>query len=156
MKVREVLDASREAAIQLRTIDEEAQRRREAIGPQGHGYEPHPKIGILDPMRKIDELLDYEELQRSMPDITGPIDEAWEVVSGIATIADELTLEVVNRYYLVGESWNSIARDLDGRGAFEVDERQDQVRCLQNSLEESMGTWESIGIAHLKEMGRDE
>ncbi len=41
MTVREVLDAAYEAALELRRIDEEAQARRDAIGPQGYHVGVH-------------------------------------------------------------------------------------------------------------------
>lgn len=157
MTVREVLEAAREAAIQLRRLDEEAEIRREAIGPQGYSMGPHAKVGILDPMRHVDELLDWEQAQKSFPDLTLPLDEAWDVVSGIATISDELTLDMVSRYYLQGEPWTSIARDYgDKRGINDLVglSRAKQVERLQGVMDESFKVWEHIGIAHLKEMGR--
>ena len=165
MTVREVLLAAREAAVELRRIDEEAKLKREAIGVQGHGYESHSKVGVRDPMRKCDELLDWEVAQKSMPDITGPIDEAWDVVSGIERVTDPATLEVVNRYYLQGESWreiidgyrtsyNTVTPISERMKALAEMSRSEQFRELPKYIDCAIAQWEAYGIAHLKEMGR--
>lgn len=161
MTVRELLNAARDSAVELRRIDEEAELKREAIGVQGHGYGMHSKVGIRDPARRIDELLDWENAQRTMPDITAPIDEAWDVMSGVSLVTDDATLDVAVRYYLQGESWREIVDGHNGsKPASEMFDgltgmrRDEQLKILPKAMDETVGHWEAYGIAHLKEMGR--
>ena len=165
LTVREVLEAARDAAIAIRRIEEEAEVRREAIGVQGHTYGIHSKNGILDPMRKVDELLDYQREQVDALDLRQPIDDAWEIVAGMEKVSDGLSVELVTRYYLQGESWREI---VDGyrRGSvtmppicervaeLEGIPRQKQFRWLAQAMDVKIGELEDIGIAHLREMGR--
>lgn len=157
MTVRDVLEASLEAAIEIRRIEETTQIRREAIGVQGHSYGFHSKSGILDPSRKIVDLIMWEEEQVSSEDLRGPIDDAYEIVCGIATISDDLTVEIVTRRYLQGESWVEIARDLaDARHIDTLQglTRKQQVDLMSKAIDADMELWDRIGIAHLREMGR--
>lgn len=158
LTVREVLEAAREAALEIRKLEEQAELRREAIGVQGHNsFEVHAKSGILDPSRRIDELLDWQNEQVGIAELQDPISEAYVIVAGIERISDSLTVEVTTRYYLQAESWSSIARDLaDVRRVDALLDlsRLEQVRLLSKALDISMQQWEQIGIAHLREMGR--
>lgn len=166
MTVREVLEAARDAATAIRRLEEEAELRREAIGVQGHTYGRHSKNGILDPMRKVDDLIDYQSEQVDLLDLRQPIDDAWEVVRGIEKVADGLSVELVTRYYLQGETWRDIVdgyRLPDGTVMPPIGERTEsldgvprskQFKWLRKAMGEAMGQWEAIGIAHLREMGR--
>lgn len=165
MTVREVLQAAREAAVEIRTMEEQAQIRREAIGVQGHGYGFHSKAGILDPTRKIDELILWEEERVGADYLREPIDEAWDVISGATHIADDVTIQVVTRYFLQAESWSEIVSGWTRNGqvmppiseSIETlggNTHADQVKILSASILANIGEWESIGIAKLKEMGR--
>lgn len=155
LRVRDVLEAARDAALSIRREEEVAELRRRSIGVQGHGYEVHSKSGILDPTRKIDSVLDWEMERASSPDITRPIEEACEVVRGAEKITDPLTIEVVTRYYLQAESYVELARDLADRRGVEMLRglsRRAQVSALKGALEDVIASWERIGIAHLKDM----
>lgn len=157
LTVREVLDAARDAALQIRHIEEDLELKKQAIGPQGYNVGPHSKHGILDPMRKVDEMLDAQHELVDVAELQEPLDEAWDVVHGMAKIADDLTVEMVTRYYLQAESWNSIARDLSEVRHVESlsgMRRGEQVALLSRTMDASIEQWEHIGIAHLKEMGR--
>lgn len=167
MTVREVLQAAREAAVEIRTMEEQAQIRREAIGVQGHGYGFHSKTGILDPTRKIDELMLWEEERVGADHLREPIDEAWDVIAGATRIADDVTIQVVTRYFMQAESWSEIVSGLtrDGQRMPPMSEsvealrgkpHADQVTMLSASVFACIGEWESIGIARLKEMGREQ
>lgn len=154
MTVREVLDAAREAALEIRRIEEEAELRRESVGPQGHGYEAHPKTGILDPMRHVDDLIEWELAQVNVAELQEPIAEAAEIVAGIDKIGDHNVTETVTRYYLQGESWHEVVVAMEDRANLSGLPRKTQIKCLKEALKPSMELWESIGIAKLKEMGR--
>lgn len=164
MTVREVLAASREAAVELRLIREQAEIRLQSIGVQGHNsFEVHAKTGILDPMRHVIELMDWEADITDVDRLKDPIAEAQDIVRGIGRIADPLTMELVTRYYLHGESWREIVDGNSATGVAPIAERADalagvqrskQFEWLSKAMDEAIGQWERIGIAHLKEMGR--
>lgn len=155
LTVREVFLAAREAAIEIRKIEEQAQVKRDAIGVQGHGYETHSKSGILDPSRKILDLIEWEESQVNSDELQSPIDDAYELLAGIQTVADDLSVEITSRYYLQAESWNEIARSLEPRvESLAGLGRGKQVSLLSKTMDAAMEQWERIGIAHLREMGR--
>lgn len=161
MTVREVLDAAREAAIEMRRIEEEAEARRSGIGVQGHTYGFHAKNGILDPMRKVDDLIAWQEQQVSSAELGKPIAEAYEILCGIEKVSDSMTVEVMTRYYCKGESMKSI---IDGTGdtpalskrigSLSDMTRPQQFRTLERAMRTVIDFCESIGIAHLREMGR--
>ena len=159
MTVREVLDSARDAALEIRNIEEQAEIRRSAIGVQGHSYGVHSKSGILDPMRKVDELLEWQEQEISAHELTKSIDEAWELVRGIQKVADDYKVEIVVRYYLQAESWREIVESETARIAEHIElfdklTQNQRIKAIQTAINDSMVQWESIGIAHLKEMGR--
>lgn len=166
MTVREVLESAREAAIQIRKIEEQAEIKQQSIGVQGHNsFEVHAKSGVLDPMRHVIELMDWQSETIGISDLQPCIDEAFVIVSGISHITDDFTIEVVTRYYLQGESWKEIIGGYERNGVRmpPLSERTDllnglkrheQVGVLKAAMENSIEQWEKIGIAHLKEMGR--
>lgn len=155
MQVRDVLEAAFEAAVEIRRIEEQIEARRSAIGVQGHSYGVHAKTGILDPSRKVDDLMDWEMELVNVDELQKPIEEAYRIVAGVATFADDSTVEVVTRRFLQGESWVEIARDIERRTeSFKRLKRGEQVRCLKEAMDHSILDWEKIGIARLKEMGR--
>ena len=155
MTVREVLDAAREAALEIRRIEDEAEIRREAVGPQGHSYDPHPKSGILDPMRHVDDLIEWEMAQINVAELQEPIAEAADIVRGIDRLGDHGATEIVTRYYLQGESWHEIVSAMESHTDYLKGlPRKTQIKCLKEAIGPSIDLWESIGIAKLKEMGR--
>jgi len=157
LTVREILDAARDAALQIRRIEEELELKQQAIGPQGYSVGPHSKNGILDPMRKVDEMLDAQHELADVAELQEPLDEAWDVVRGIEKIADSLTVELVIRYYLHAESWSVIARDLSDNRHVESlvgITRSEQIVLLSKTMDVAISQWEQTGIAHLREMGR--
>lgn len=154
MRVREVLDAAREAALAIRRNKELAELRRLSIGVQGHSYDVHSKTGILDPSRKIDDILDWEmEQNEEVP--REPIEEAYEIVSGARRISDPLTIEVVTRYYLKAESYVELVRNLVANydiRALKGLTRKEQIAILEKTVDSAVEEWERVGIAHLKDM----
>lgn len=165
MTVREVLEAAREAAVELRMIEEQAEMRLQSIGVQGHNsFEVHAKTGILDPMRHVVELMDWQSELVDLERLREPIAEASCIVSGISHISDSLTVEIVTRYYLQGESWREIVDGYDRHGvrvppmaeradALSGVPRTKQFEWLSKAMDAVIDQWERVGIAHLKEMG---
>lgn len=163
MTVLDVLTAAREAAIEIRRIEEQAEIRRQAIGPQGYSLGIHSKNGILDPMRKVDDLMEWMESESGRSDLQEPIDEAWDVVNGGSTVSSDADVEIIARYYLQGEG---IAEIVSGSADGKVPPISDriesmsgldsetQAKAVRRAMKGTVSLWESIGIAHLKEMGR--
>lgn len=166
MTVREVLEAAREAAVELRTIEEQAEIRLQSIGVQGHNnFEIHAKVGILDPMRHVVELIDWQADLTDVDRLRDPIADAYGIVSGISHISDGVTVELVTRYYLQGESWREIVDGYvrGGERMTPISEREHalkglsrakQIERLSKAMDVAIDGWERIGIAHLKEMGQ--
>lgn len=157
MTVREILEAAREAALEIRRIEEQSEIRRLAIGVQGHGYDFHSKTGVLDPTRKIDDLLVWEQETINTSFLLEPIEDAYEIIAGAEHISDTFTIEVVTRYYLQAESYVEIARDLaDVRGldVFQDMTRRSQIDMLKTAMVATLDVWQQIGIARLREMAR--
>ena len=162
LTILEIFEAARDAAIRIRKIEEQTAIKRERVGVQGHGYEVHAKSGILDPMRKVDDLLDWQAAQLSDSELAEPIEEALEVVRGIEKLGDDLAVELVVRHYLQAESWESIVRGDDGSPrmserieAFGGLPVSTQVRYLKEAFRQVLPDWERIGIARLKQMGEE-
>lgn len=165
MTVREVLEAAREAAVEIRKLEEQMEFRRQAIGVQGHNnFEMHAKSGILDPMRHVIELMDWQSEYVGRGDLQAPINDAYQLICGISHITDDFTVEVVTRFYLQGESWREILEGYEHDGVrmppitertnlFDGLRRSDQTTILKRAMSNAIDAWESIGIAHLKEMG---
>lgn len=157
MTVIEVLKAAREAAMEIRRIEEQSELMRLSIGVQGHSYDVHSKSGILDPSRKIDELLTWEQEKIDTEDLRSPIDEAWVLIMGASHVSDSLAIEVMTRYYLQAESYVEIARDLSDNRHIESLRslnRKEQIKVLTTTMDVAVGQWEQIGIAHLREMAQ--
>ena len=155
LSVRDVLELAREAAMEIRRSEEDMQLRLEAIGPQGYSIGPHSKNGILDPMRKVDDLIDAQSAGVDLSRLQEPIDEAYEVMSGIERVADSLSVEVATRYVLQAESWRELARSLEDRvDTLAGRTRDEQVELLRRATDAVIADWEKLGVARLKEMGR--
>lgn len=166
MKVREVLQIAREAALKIRELEERAEIRRQAIGVQGHNsFEVHAKTGILDPMRHVVELLDWQNELIDADDLNAPIEEAYEIVRGAEKIIGDTSTEIITRYYLQGESWRELVDgyERDGISCSPLEKRDrslaglskaKQLKRVEEDAEASIEKMEQIGIAHLKEMGR--
>lgn len=168
MTVREVLEAAREAAIEIRKLEEQMEVKLQSIGVQGHNsFEVHAKSGVLDPMRHVVDLMDWQTCMVNREDLQVAINEAYQIVVGISRITDDFTVEVITRYFLQGETWKEIVdgyeygdqkmspitertKLLDGL------KRADQFNVIEESMNASITQLEKIGIAHLKEMGRED
>lgn len=151
--------------MELRRIEEQTEMRRQAIGVQGHNsFEVHAKVGILDPMRHVVELMDWQSEVIDLDNLRAPINEAYQIMAGVERVADSLTVEVATRYYLQGESWHEIIDGYTRNGvrtppiSERVESLSDVPRAKQFSwcekaMKLAIDQWEKIGIAHLKEMG---
>ena len=153
--VREVFELARDAALEIRRSEEELLLKVEAIGPQGYSLGPHSKNGILDPMRKVDELMDAQAEAHDMSGLRALIDDGFDIVAGAEKILHPTDVQILTRYWLQAESWRDIARDLEGcEKALQGKARTEQVEMLRGVSDVAIDRLERIGVAHLKEMGR--
>ena len=153
--VREVFELAREAALEIRHSEEELQLKVEAIGVQGHGYEVHSKSGILDPMRKVDELLDAQAEAVDIDGLNTLVEDGFVIMSGAEKILHPTDVEILTRFWLQAETWRNIARSLEEReGSLKGRSRAEQVDMLKKASDAAIDRLERIGVAHLKEMGR--
>jgi hypothetical protein len=109
---------------------------------QGHGYDVHDKTGILDPMRKVDELLDWESdmLSTAMQAAEEAETEARSVLVGVRLLGNEdmaLTLELV---YLSGLTFAEACARL-----------VQEPKVVTMMCDQTFSWCDSVGLARLKE-----
>ena len=156
MTIWEMLSQARDAALEIRRIEMETDERIGSIGVGAHSYEAHGALGsVLDPMRKVDELIDWQSGQIDSAGLVGQIDDASEIVSGIRASGDEMAAEIVTRYFVNAEPMEEIAADLKG-GAKSTAEMDDAAAAalMLKALEKLLCYWDGVGIARLREIGQ--
>lgn len=98
MTARELFEQSREAAIALAEHELRMSLMRERIGLHGRGMEVNV-TSILDPMRKVDDLIDWEMAEMTgMASWQDAVDEARLVIDGMRAMGDvdmSRTLELI-------------------------------------------------------------
>lgn len=153
--VTDALIAAREASQELARIEREGQIMRDAIGVQGHDYEVHAKSGILDPARKIVALIEWEDQCPDTEPLQDAVAEGREIIDGAAQVADTLTVEVLQRYYLRGQGYNRIARDLAWRMP-DLQRMPEELRpkVLQKSMQAVVRDLDGMGEAKLRALAR--
>ena len=156
MTIREMLSQARDAALEIRRIEMEADERIGSIGVGARSFEAHGALGsVLDPMRKVDELLDWQAGQIDSAGLVGQIEDAAEIVSGIRASGDEMAAEIALRYFVRAEPMTEIAADLKGRSdaTAEMDDAEAADLMLM-ALEKWLCCWDGVGVARLREIGR--
>jgi hypothetical protein len=155
MTIWEMLSQARDAALEIRRIEMETDERIGSIGVGARSYEAHGALGsVLDPMRKVDELIDWQSGQIDSSGLVGQIEDAAEIVSGIRASGDEMAAEIALRYFVRAEPMPKIAADVKGRSdaTAEMDDAAAAAVMLK-ALEKSLCYWDEIGIARLREIG---
>ena len=156
MTIREMLSQARDAALEIRRIEMEADERIGSIGVGARSFEAHGALGsVLDPMRKVDELLDWQAGQIDSAGLVGQIEDAAEIVSGIRASGDEMAAEIALRYFVRAEPMTEIAADLKGRSdaTAEMDDAE-AASVMLRALEKWLCCWDGVGVARLREIGR--
>lgn len=155
MTLWEMLSQARDAALEIRRIEMETDERIGSIGVGARSYEAHGALGsVLDPMRKVDELIDWQSGQIDSAGLVGQIEDASEIVSGIRASGDGMAAEIALRYFVRAEPMTKIAADVKGRSdaTAEMDDAAAAALMLR-ALEKSLCYWDEIGIARLREIG---
>lgn len=111
MNVYDVLQRAREAQRRARCIDEEIETLQHRIGPQGHhSYEAHAKTNVLDPMRRVCEMLDaLQPLEEERALCIEDVEEGRQLCRGVAVLVSATSGEVLERHYCDGMSTQAIA-----------------------------------------------
>lgn len=154
MGVRDTLEAARASTIDLRRIEERTEILRQNIGVQGHSYEFHAKVGILDPSRQIDALLDWQDEHEGIEGLQECIEEARTIIEGAARIIDPLAVEALLGYYVEGKSMHAVAaRLLVFAPTLEEMGETDRLQVVHAALEQTVSYLEGIGYARLRALG---
>lgn len=142
---REVFIAAREAAIRLRELDVRSDEMRMRIGLQGHGYGESTHGSMLDPMRKVDDLLDWEadESRAIRQSSSQAIGEAEQLLRGMEALGASEAAETLRLRFVKARSASQVAAMLGQPEALVV-----------RMCDEAIDWCESVGIAKLKEAGR--
>lgn len=110
----------------------------------GRGTESIARGTVLDPMRQVDEALDYEgEYEQVTADYEREILDASQVVDGIRRESTDEAADVVGMHYLDRAGWPEIAREMG----------HTETEC-QALLEITLDWADSVGVARLREIGR--
>lgn len=156
MTIWEMLSQARDAALEIRRIEMEADERIGSMGVGARSYEAHGALGsVLDPMRKVDELIDWQSGQIDSAGLVGQVEDAAEIVSGIRASGDEMAAEVATRYFVNAEPMEEIAADLKGsaKSTAKMDDAT-AARVMMLALEKSLRCWDGVGLARLREIGQ--
>ncbi len=132
---------SREAALRIRSIEAEKRELMERIGVQGHTYGSHAKNGILDPMRKVDDLIDgTADMDAEIAECMKDVDEAWDLIRGIYALCpyDDAGL-LVTRRYVKAETLADISA-----------ETMYPKSIVSEALDQILAWCDEVGIARLK------
>lgn len=156
MTIWEMLSQARDAALEIRRIERETDERIGSIGVGARSYEAHGAMGsVLDPMRKVDELIDWQSGQIDSDGLVGQIEDAEEIVSGIRASGDGMAAEIATRYFVNAEPMEQIAADLKwiAKSTAEMDDAAAAALMLK-ALGKLLCYWDGVGIARLREIGK--
>lgn len=116
MRPSEILHASRDAALRVRSIEDEVVELRDRIGVQGHTYGIHSKNGILDPMRKVDDMIDQSaDLRKERAECHAQMLCGQLMIDGARECLSETSEYVMRQYYVRGRSVPEISRAIGRR-----------------------------------------
>lgn len=151
-RVRDALEAARDAVIERRRLERQAQFLHDAIGVRGRNYEALSGFGVfLDPSRHVDELLDWEAEQPSLRDLDATIEEGREIVRGISTMADPLTVRVLRERYILAKDWQTIAIAIGCSAPELAGMDADRLAAhLRRAIDRAIMGFEDVGLEGLK------
>jgi len=139
--VKEILESASEAERQRRTVVERMESRRAMLDLHSGGGTSISKGTILDPMRRVDDLIDSNAADSMLLEqLESELDEAWQMVGGMSELGADDGAQVCCRRYLWLEGWGEIAR---GMG-----HTVDECRSL---MEMTMAWADEIGPARLRQ-----
>lgn len=143
MRARDVFDGAREARMRIDALEERSMVMHERIGIQGRGMGSFAS-GVLDPMRKVDDLLDWEieEYDAVMSSCRSALDEADALLRGLRAMGYDDAATALRLYYV------------DAMGLMDVCDRVDHgPELVQMMLDTALSYIDETGIAKVKEAG---
>lgn len=143
MKAQEVFEQALEATILVREHENRLQVMRDRIGVQGRALESSFSQN-LDPMRKVDDLLEWEiSEEAAMSSSYAAIEDARDLIRGLYALGGSDNVRTLQLVYLDAMDLKDAARRL-GQSAEVV-----RLMCSE------MCSWiDSMGISKVKEAGR--
>lgn len=140
MTCEELFDSARNAALQVRKIEEQAQAMSEGIGVQGHKYERVNVSGTLDWTAKVDDLMQWEvNAKERIAECNRELGIAWELVAGMEKLGWDVLL--ATKHYLMALPWDEIVE-------------RSQIASAQARCKAMFANVDQIGIAKVREVGR--
>lgn len=144
MRARDVFEEAREARARIDDLQERFVLMHERIGMQGRALESC--FGqSLDPMRKVDDLLDWEmeEYDSIMAASRAALEDANELVVGLAGMGYRDAAEALSLYYIDGLDLSVVSK----RQGYRTD-------VVQMMLDTALAFIDGQGMAKIKEAGR--
>ena len=130
--------------MEIKRIETRTQEMIDRIGVQGHSYEHVNISGVLDPMRKVVDLLDWEaRAKEQLSECEREIAMGWAIVAGIDALGFGTHARILSGYYLEANSWETVSKD--------VGIAVEDCRAFARTACE---VCDGVGIARLKELGR--
>lgn len=144
MTSREIFEQAREAALRIRDIGVRAEIMQERIGIRGRSSDA-VMATALDPMRKVDDLIDWEldEYRTAVASSREAIADADALVVGTAALGFTDAARTLRLYYIEAWTLNDVARAVGH-----------QPLVVSMMLETATRWIDETGIAKVKEAGR--
>ena len=144
MKSIELFEAARQAAIEIKQIKRKSLEMHERIGVQGQSYQINSMTGVLDPMRKVDDLLEWEiKSTNEIAECNRELDKCREIVAGINALGGKMQAQIISRYYLSALGWDRVAKN------FKISAEE-----AEKTAKNTLAVVDKLGIAYVKEQGR--
>lgn len=145
VKAREVFEQARDAVMVIKEHEYRLQIMRDRIGVQGRALESSFSQN-LDPMRKVDDLLEWElDEEAAMASSYAAVEDAKDLIRGLYALGGSDNVRTLQYVYLDAMDVADAARKL-GQTPEVV-----RLMCVE------MFSWiDSTGIAKVKEAGREQ
>lgn len=144
MTSREIFEQAREAALRIRDIGVRAEIMQERIGIRGRSSDA-VMATALDPMRKVDDLIDWEleEYRTAVASSREAIADADALVAGTVALGFADAARTLRLYYIEAWTLSDVARAVGH-----------QPLVVSMMLETATRWIDETGIAKVKEAGR--
>lgn len=143
MKAREVFELALDAKLVIDAHEVRLQLMRERIGVQGRALESTFSQG-LDPMRKVDDLIDWEiSEETALASSYAAIAEAEEILAGIVAMGGTDVERTLRLVYMDGLSYLEAGKLLG-----------QEATVVKLMVDESLEWIDSVGIVNFKEAAR--
>ena len=143
MKAREVFELALDAKLVIDAHEVRLQLMRERIGVQGRALESTFSQG-LDPMRKVDDLIDWEiSEETALASSYAAIAEAEEILAGVVAMGGTDVERTLRLVYIDGLTYTDAGKLLG-----------QEATVVKLMVDESLEWIDSVGIVNFKEAAR--